>query len=94
MEAEKIDKRVRETSLRKFITISGQLFVIILSLCTDTGSACYESYLTFPEVCRYKNFTPKIPYFTPSHHEFIAKIRYNKRMDMYIQKSAKGRRSL
>lgn len=39
-------------------------------------------------------FTPKTPYFTPSHHEFIAKIRYNKRMDMYIQKSAKGRRSL
>lgn len=38
-------------------------------------------------------FTPKIPYFTPSHHEFIAKIRYNKRMDMYIQKSAKGRRN-
>ena len=33
-------------------------------------------------------------YFIPSHHEFIAKIRYNKRMDMYIQKSAKGRRSL
>lgn len=40
MEAAKIDKRVRETSLRKFIIISGQLFVIILSLCTDTGSAC------------------------------------------------------
>ena len=43
MGVEKIDKRVRETSLRKFITISGQLFVIILSLCTDTGSACYVS---------------------------------------------------
>ena len=49
MGVEKIDKRVRETSLRKFITISRQLFVIILSLCTDTGSACYESYSTFPE---------------------------------------------
>ena len=49
MEAEKIDKRVRETSLRKFITISGQLFVIILSLCTDTGSACYDCFVTFLE---------------------------------------------
>ena len=49
MEAEKIDKRVRETSLRKFITISGQLFVIILSLCTDIGSACYNCFATFPE---------------------------------------------
>lgn len=34
-------KRVRDTSLRKFVTISGLLFVIILSLCPDTGSACY-----------------------------------------------------
>lgn len=49
MEASKIDKRVRETSLRKFITISGQLFVIILSLCTDTGSACYDCFATFLE---------------------------------------------
>ena len=49
MGVEKIDKRVRETSLRKFITISGQLFVIILSLCTDTGSACYDCFTTFPE---------------------------------------------
>ena len=43
MGVEKIDKRVRETSLRKIITTSGWLFVIILSLCTDTGSACYVS---------------------------------------------------
>lgn len=49
MGVEKIDKRVRETSLRKFITISGQLFVIILSLCTDTGSACYDCFATFPD---------------------------------------------
>jgi len=34
-------KRVRDTSLRKFIMVSGKLFVAILSLCTDTGSACY-----------------------------------------------------
>ena len=83
MGVEKIDKRVRETSLRKFVTISGQLFVIILSLCTDTGSACYDCFRHSRRVCRYNDFTPKNQYFTPIHHKNIVKIRYNMKVDIY-----------
>ena len=39
-----INMRVRDTSLRKFVTIMRKAVRDNFSLCTDTGSACYECF--------------------------------------------------
>ena len=66
-----------------------------LPACVRTQAVLAKIVLRHSQrVCRYNDFTPKTAYFTPLHHKNIEKIRYNIKMDIYIQKSAKGRRAL